>query len=111
MKNPTKYFEKLHSIYFPFNWNEAIVSPERLLMINGKFNSPESLKSWIEKLSVFKEPKIEDLTFFDEIGRLVTSYEKQERNFETLRKQKEYFNEVNKTILDLGAKSLHSTTD
>jgi hypothetical protein len=45
----------LHSIFFPYNWKEAIVSPERLLMANGKMNTPEAVNDWCEKLSVYKE--------------------------------------------------------
>ena len=41
--NPGKYLEKLHSLFFPYNWKEVIVSPERLLMINGKMNTPKEV--------------------------------------------------------------------
>jgi len=58
-QNPTKFMEKLHSLYFPVQWQEALVSPERLLMMNGMMNTPEEVKYWIDRLqqpATEKEP-------------------------------------------------------
>jgi hypothetical protein len=42
--------QKLNSLYFPFTWKEALVNPERVLMLNGKMNSPEQVNYWRERI-------------------------------------------------------------
>lgn len=51
--DPSKFMEKLHSLYFPYTWKEALVNPERVLMINGKMNSPEQVNYWLERIKAF----------------------------------------------------------
>ena len=43
MKNEKykRFSKKIHSLYFPMSWNEAIVNPERLLMIANRITSIE----------------------------------------------------------------------
>ena len=48
--DPSRFMQKLNSLYFPFTWKEVLVNPERVLMINGKMNSPEQMNYWLERI-------------------------------------------------------------
>lgn len=67
-----------------------MVQPERLLMINGKMQTPKEMNYWLERLAVFKDkPEVEA----EGSGLGVT---KELREEFLARKRNEYFDEVTK---------------
>jgi len=108
LRHPKKYMDKLHSLFFPYTWQEAIVQPERLLLANGKMNNTEQMQYWNERISVFKEDEIP--TAVNKDGKVVNTEQQLEQKERLEQLRYEYFNEVTSTIVELGMSTIMSPT-
>jgi hypothetical protein len=85
--------DKLHSLYFPYQWQEAVVQPERLLLINGKLNTQEQVRYWSERYDVFREDLPEEVIRVEN-GKVVNSSQQIESIKMLDAKREEHFDEV-----------------
>jgi hypothetical protein len=54
-ENSKKGLQKIHSLYFPFHWKEAVLDMARLYMYDGEIQSVENLEKISEKLEIINE--------------------------------------------------------